>query len=224
MSKWTALDAYLRTPADVIARRTRQQGTDFPRAETHSRKRVDMPSGTDYRQNRAFQSKAEAQLAPNASTSTPNAMWGSAAFQEATQALNSEFGVAVRVWECAVTLAGLRTQQQVFSCVSSELESRSPRPASLLRWNAPLALYGGGRMRGRHLLPKLHANPIERASFAAAPVTAWLLRSLAGCIVASRKRREVSGTRTTRGEWIPQSRVTAQIGRSSRQSSMPVSA
>ena len=147
VSKWTALDAYLRTPADVIARRTRQQGTDFPRAETHSRKRVDMPSGTDYRQNRAFQSKAEAQLAPNASTSTPNAMWGSAAFQEATQALNSEFGVAVRVWECAVTLAGLRTQQQVFSCVSSELESRSPRPASLLRWNAPLALYGGGRMR-----------------------------------------------------------------------------
>ena len=77
---------------------------------------------------------------------------------------------------------------------------------------------------GRHLLPKLHAHPIERASFAAAPVTAWLLRSLAGCIVASRTGREVSGTRTTRGEWIPQSRVTAQIGRSSRQSSMPVSA
>ena len=214
-SRWTALDAYLRTPADVIARRTREHGTEFPRAETHSRKRVDMPSGTDFRQNYAFQSKPKAQLTPSANTSTlaehlraflaavhawraplpqavlnkafrrepvqelkhasikkakhhattnynnlvnegvidpdnhsiANAMWGSAAFQEATQALNSEFGVAVRVWECAVTLAGLRTPQQVFSCVHSELESRSPRPASLLRWNAPLALYGGGRMR-----------------------------------------------------------------------------
>ena len=56
-------------------------------------------------------------------------------------------GVVLRVWECSATLSGLRTPEQFARCVLDELRSTQLRAASLLRWDVPFALYGGGRMR-----------------------------------------------------------------------------
>ena len=56
-------------------------------------------------------------------------------------------GVVLRVWECSATLSGLRTPEQFTRCVLDELRSTQLRAASLLRWDVPFALYGGGRMR-----------------------------------------------------------------------------
>ena len=61
--------------------------------------------------------------------------------------LSSPTGLVFRVWECSLKLAGMRSRRQLTVCVWNELERELPAAASMLRWDVPIALYGGGRMR-----------------------------------------------------------------------------
>ena len=94
-------------------------------------------------------------------------------------------GVVLRVWECSATLSGLRTPEQFARCVLDELRSTQLRAASLLRWDVPFALYGGGRMR--------QASPSVAAAH---PRSAG---ELCGCS-GRRRRRCLGGCSAVRGE------------------------